>query len=94
MMSYLFSGNTSAKPSAFSMSAAVAGNSTCLASPSLPASRISAPMPSCLQVSLAMAIASPVTILTFTPIAIAVAMVALASSRGGSNKGNTPTSCH
>ena len=51
-------------------------------------------MSSFLAVSLAMASASPVTILTFTPIAIAVAMVALASSRGGSNKGNTPTSCH
>ena len=45
-------------------------------------------------VSLAMASASPVTILIFTPIASAVAMVALASSRGGSNKGNTPTNCH
>ena len=43
-----------------------------------------------LAVSLAMASASPVTILTFTPIASAVAMVALASSRGGSNSGNTP----
>ena len=51
-------------------------------------------MPSVLQVSLAMAIASPVTILTFTPMATAVAMVALASSRGGSNRGSTPTSCH
>ena len=48
------------------------------------------PIPSFLAVSWAMASASPVTILTFTPIARAVAMVALASSRGGSNRGNTP----
>jgi len=34
-----------------------------------------------------MANASPVTISTFTPICCAVAMVALASSRGGSNRG-------
>jgi hypothetical protein len=47
-------------------------------------------MPSCLAVSLAMASASPVTILILTPIESAVAMTALASSRGGSNKGNTP----
>ena len=37
--------------------------------------------------------ASPVTILTFTPICRAVAMVALASSRGGSNSGSTPRNC-
>ena len=41
-----------------------------------------------------MASASPVTILIFTPIVSAVAMVALASSRGGSNMGNTPRNCH
>ena len=52
------------------------------------------PIPSFLAVSLAMASASPVTILTFTPICRAVAMVALASSRGGSNSGNTPRNCH
>ena len=51
-------------------------------------------MSSFLAVSFAMARASPVTILTFTPIANAVAMVALASSRGGSNRGNTPKNCH
>ena len=61
-----------------------------LASPRLPASRMFAPIPSFLAVSLAMASASPVTILTFTPIFIAVATVALASSRGGSNSGSTP----
>ena len=51
-------------------------------------------MPSFLAVSCAMASASPVTILTFTPIVRAVAMVALASSRGGSNSGSTPRNCH
>ena len=51
-------------------------------------------MSSFLAVSLAMASASPVTILILTPIVSAVAMVALASSRGGSNRGNTPTNCH
>ena len=44
------------------------------------ASRMFVPIPSFLAVSLAMASASPVTILTFTPICRAVAMVALASS--------------
>jgi hypothetical protein len=58
------------------------------------ASRISVPIPSFLAVSWAMASASPVTILTFTPICRAVAMVALASSRGGSNRGSTPRNCH
>ena len=52
------------------------------------------PIPNFLAVSLAMASASPVTILIFTPICRAVAMVALASSRGGSNRGNTPRNCH
>jgi hypothetical protein len=41
-----------------------------------------------------MAIWSPVTILTFTPICTALAMVALACSRGGSDIGNTPANCH
>jgi hypothetical protein len=41
-----------------------------------------------------MAIWSPVTILTFTPICRALAMVALACSRGGSNNGSTPANCH
>ena len=40
-----------------------------------------------------MAMASPVTIFTFTPICTAVAMVALASVRGGSNSGSTPMNC-
>ena len=52
------------------------------------------PIPSVLAVSWAMARASPVTIFTSTPIWKAVAMVALASSRGGSNSGSTPTKCH
>ena len=94
MMSYLCSGNTCANPSALSMSAAVAGDCTSLASPKVPASRILVPMASCLEVSLAMAIASPVTILILTPMASALAMVDLASGRGGSNSGSTPTSRH
>ena len=90
----LCSGNTWAKPSAFSMDSATSVVSCFFASPRPPASRIFVPMSNFLAVSLAMASASPVTILTFTPIASAVAIVALASSRGGSNRGNTPTNCH
>ena len=52
------------------------------------------PIPSSRDISLAMANWSPVTILTFTPICTALAMVALACSRGGSDMGNTPTNCH
>ena len=52
------------------------------------------PIPSFLAVSLAMASASPVTILILTPICRAVAIVALASLRGGSNSGSTPRKCH
>jgi hypothetical protein len=55
---------------------------------------MSVPIPSFLAVSLAMAIASPVTILTLMPIWQAVAIVALASSRGGSNRGSTPSMRH
>ena len=55
---------------------------------------MSVPIPSVLAVSRAMARASPVTIFTSTPIWRAVAMVALASSRGGSNRGSTPTKFH
>ena len=55
---------------------------------------MSVPMPSLSAVSWAMARASPVTILIFTPIWRAVAMVALASSRGGSNRGSTPENRH
>ena len=51
-------------------------------------------MPSVLAVSSAMASASPVTIFTSTPICRAVAMVALASLRGGSKSGSTPRNCH
>ena len=63
-------------------------------SPSVLASRIFVPIPNVLAVSLAMASASPVTILIFTPMVSAVAIVAFASSRGGSNMGNTPRNCH
>ena len=48
------------------------------------------PKPSWRAISLAMAIWSPVTIFTFTPICEAVAIVLFESSRGGSNKGRTP----
>ncbi len=58
------------------------------------ASRMFVPIPNLRDISLAMANWSPVTILTFTPICTALAMVALACSRGGSNIGNTPTNCH
>ena len=51
-----------------------------------------APIPSFLAVSWAIASASPVTILIFTPSCRAVAIVALASLRGGSNRGSTPSS--
>src|SRR5664279_4083452 len=90
----LCSGNTCAKPSAFSTNAVSVALSSRLESPRLPASRMWLPIPSFLAVSWAMARASPVTILTFTPIFSAVATVSLASSRGGSNRGNTPWNCH
>ena len=90
----LCSGNTWAKPSARSMDSAVVALSSRVTSPSPAASRMSVPIPSVLAVSRAMARASPVTILTSTPIWTAVAMVALASLRGGSNSGSTPTRFH
>ena len=51
------------------------------------------PIPNFLAVSIAIAKASPVTILTLTPIDNAVAIVDFASSLGGSNKGKTPRNC-
>ncbi len=50
------------------------------------------PMPSWRAVSMAMAVSSPVIILTVTPLASTASMVALLSSRGGSNIGSTPSS--
>ncbi len=64
----LCSGNTCAKPSAASMDLAVVAVSFCVTSPRPAASRMSLPIPSVLAVSWAMASASPVTILTSTPI--------------------------
>ena len=52
------------------------------------------PIPNALAVSLAIANASPVTILILTPIWAAIATVDLASVRGGSDSGSTPRSCH
>src|SRR5216684_4791335 len=49
-------------------------------------------MPSRRAVSIAMAVSSPVTILTRTPFSFAISIVALESSRGGSNIGNMPSS--
>lgn len=48
------------------------------------------PMPSMRQVSTAMAVWSPVIIFTSTPLAYAASMVALVSTRGGSNTDSTP----
>ena len=64
----LCSGNTWAKPSASSMASARRAVSLRFTSPRPAASRMSVPIPSVLAVSWAMASASPVTILTFTPI--------------------------
>ena len=89
----LCSGNTCAKPSASSMDLASAAVALFFKSPSPAASRMPVPIPSVLAVSWAMAMASPVTILTLTPIRSAVAIVTLASFRGGSNKDNTPRNC-
>ncbi len=94
MMWNLCSGKTWANPSAWSMASAVRAVSWASASPRPVASRMSVPRPSVRAVSWAMATWSPVTIFTATPSSLAVAMVELASSRGGSNKGNTPSSCH
>ena len=89
----LCSGNTWANPSASSMASAAAAVSWSLTSPRVVASRMSEPIPSFVAVSWAIASASPVTILIVTPIWWAVAMVAAASSRGGSNSGSTPRNC-
>ncbi len=65
----LCSGNTCAKPSAFSMDSSIACVSCFFSLHQVSvASRMFVPIPNVLAVSLAMAIASPVTILTFTPI--------------------------
>ena len=48
-------------------------------------------MPSCRHVSLAMAVWSPVIILTSMPLATAASMVVRVSLRGGSNSGTMPT---
>ena len=50
------------------------------------------PMPSWRAISIAMAVSSPVTILTAMPLAFAASIVALESSRGGSNIGRMPSS--
>ena len=49
-------------------------------------------MPSWRAVSMAMAVSSPVIIFTRTPLASTASMVALESSRGGSNIGRMPSS--
>src|SRR5262247_436048 len=94
-MAYLCSGNTRAKPSARSMASAMPGG-TLLGSMSLgkasAAGMMCVPMPSWRAVSIAIAVSSPVTILTRTPFSFAISIVALESSRGGSNIGNMPSS--
>ena len=90
----LCSGNTWANPSASSIDSAVAVVSWRPAPPRPTASRMPVPIPSVLAVSRAMATWSPVTILTATPSCRAVAMVALASARGGSKRGSTLRNCH
>lgn len=52
------------------------------------------PMPSCLLVSLAISVWSPVIILTSTPYAMALWIVSLVSGRGGSKKVSRPTISH
>src|SRR6516165_10712401 len=93
-MAYLCSGKTRAKPSARSIVSAISGG-TLLGSMSLgkasAAGMMWVPMPSWRAVSIAIAVSSPVTILTGTPFSFALSIVALESSRGGSNIGSTPS---
>src|ERR1700704_2556282 len=94
-IAYLCSGKTRAKPSAFSIASAICGG-TLLGSMSLgkasAAGMMWVPRPSWRAVSMAMAVSSPVTILIRTPFSRAFSMVALESSRGGSNIGRMPSS--
>ena len=52
------------------------------------------PRPSCADISLAIAVLSPVTIFTFMPCSLARLMVSAESSRGGSKSGNMPRNFH
>ncbi len=52
------------------------------------------PRPTSRAISAPIATWSPVTILTWTPRSRASAIVAAESTRGGSDRGSTPTSCH
>jgi hypothetical protein len=84
---------TSAKPCASMMMRASSSLGTD-ASLSTSVLRMLVPMPSSRHVSLAMAVWSPVTILTSMPFSMAAAMVALVSARGGSNSDSTPRYSH
>ena len=95
-MWYLCSGNTWAKPSAFSMdSADCAVSSLFVVAQAGGIENVGAQTDLVLAVSLAMASASPVTILTLTPICACggdgCCSVARAADR---TSGNTPTNCH
>jgi hypothetical protein len=86
----LCSGKTWAKPSAFSIAIAMAPASWCLASSKIRASTMLGPILRSRAISRAIAIWSPVTIFTATPIPVAVSMVDRESCRGGSWRGRTP----
>nr|CAB3469632.1 unnamed protein product [Digitaria exilis] len=95
-ISYLCSGNTPAKPSAFSMSSSMGMPFTV---PFLSPRRVVegymlVPMPRRRPVSLPMASWSPVIILTLTPRWRARRMVSALSCLGGSNSGRRPMNCH
>ena len=83
-------GSTSAKPCASMMTASTAASCVGSVVSSTCASRMLAPMPSWRHVSLAMAVWSPVIILTSMPLATACSIVRRVSLRGGSNSGTMP----
>mmetsp|Transcript_8555 Transcript_8555/g.14701 ORF Transcript_8555/g.14701 Transcript_8555/m.14701 type:complete len:238 (+) Transcript_8555:2074-2787(+) len=93
-ISYLCSGNTSAKPLHFSHSSPTslqpwsAVTSPCLALIKISEGYIIVPMPNILAVSFPMSKWSPVIILTLMPCCWQRSMVSLVSWRGGSNMGN------
>ena len=89
----LCSGKTWAKPSACFDGLVESAGLVALASPRPAGVEDVGAQAELRAISWAMATWSPVTIFTSIPICLAVAMVALESSRGGSKSGSTPRNC-
>ncbi len=87
-MRYLCSGNTSAKPSAFSITSTACSSDN---SVKLSDEIMSVPSPTCWAISCAMAVWSPVTIFMSSPIFFPFSIVWAESSRGGSASPISPS---